>query len=268
MANNMQLVRPTAKNSQKSLAVGSGNTLAKRLDTERGHLAEQLVLKMRVLANQAIPDDKQLQVAGAIWAGELIDAGIPPSKWDEMFTLARRSRKSASKAFMVTLDQVTDAWEHYLRGDTWSVAEEDWTGGGIRIEYCGQCDKGWIYYEQDGRMGQCLCWAVTTASNSYCFNRFSAAYELCYGSPYEASHEDLIRLHQLRTDCRTQMLTLDESFWDRAVRDYFSTEANHALKAFCESEVFNPGATGRSGEKTTEDFGIRTPPTIEELAAR
>ena len=65
---NMQLVKPTVKNSQKPSTAGVKKISREEAATNGARLAEQLIVKLRVLANQPQFDDKTLQVAGALWA--------------------------------------------------------------------------------------------------------------------------------------------------------------------------------------------------------
>jgi hypothetical protein len=190
---------------------------------------------MRLLFNQPALEVEALHATGLAWSAELVAAGIPPSKWDEMFSLARRSRPSASKAFMVVIDQVIDAWDHYLRGEQWDFEEEAWRPYRPPIVYCGNCQEGYVFRERvDKSYGRtqyaqtCLCLVEHSARNSYHFRRFSAAYELRYGTPYEASESDSASLWRLRDKVEKQL-------WDRAVEEYFSAAENHTLGAFCES---------------------------------
>src|SRR5262245_22112970 len=121
---NIQLAKPKPRSLTKLSTAGLVPSSQPAI--ERKRLGEQLIFKMRMLANQPMLDDQQLQIAGEIWADELIKAGIPPRLWDQMISLARRARPSSSKAFEVKIDQTIDAWEHYLHGYTWIIVEQAW----------------------------------------------------------------------------------------------------------------------------------------------
>jgi hypothetical protein len=211
-----------------------------------------LLVKIRALCNQAPLEVAQLQLTAGIWADELIKASIPPSKWEEMFSVARESRPSSSKAFVITADQVIDAWRHYgLRGSIWSdgqwIANRD-----KQIKFCGECRQGYRYetrevlrvgefgieesldppYFQEHPVGPCPCRSEQSARNSYWFRRFTAAWEIARGCEYEATSQDLLSLHSL-------IFASDgpsEHRWDEAIGEYLSTV--ETLNEFCMSAAF------------------------------
>jgi hypothetical protein len=199
--------------------------LAPQIDTGLIREAGKLVLNLYEVTNQTPLSPEQSQVRAGFWASALIEAGIPPSKWDAMATLARRARPSASKAFVITVDQMIDAWDHYLVGDRWNVQEQAWRAYRPPIVYCGKCEQGEIPVEVTEEVhGQprsrtvyktCPCKIEYSARNCYHFRRFSDAYELRYGTPYEASESDLASLYKVKDE-------VDNLSWDSLVEERFS----------------------------------------------
>src|SRR6266511_2858992 len=185
---------------------------ARRSDTDTDvRRAGALILKARNLGGQSPLELEALKATAAIWADELIKAGIPPRLWDEMFTLARKARPVSSKGFMVTADQVIDTWEHYLRGHRWIFEEK------IEERY------GEQYTRRVGRT--CYCVIAQRARNSYRFRRFSAAYEIRWGSRYKPSKSDLISLYESR---------VGDLLWDDMVDEYCSDAEPPTLKGLYE----------------------------------
>jgi len=199
--------------------------------------AGALILKARNLGGQSPLELEALKATAAIWADELIKAGIPPRLWDEMFTLARKARPVSSKGFMVTADQVIDTWEHYLRGHRWIFEDGEWQECDLLIHYCDECrsDKGIVFEEKiEERYGEqytrrvgrtCYCVIAQRARNSYRFRRFSAAYEIRWGSRYKPSKSDLISLYESR---------VGDLLWDDMVDEYCSDAEPPTLKGLYE----------------------------------
>jgi hypothetical protein len=255
---NLRLARAKTKNSLESTRAGKLDL--QRLTTERAILAEQLILKIRILANQSAPEEKQLQAAGALWADELIRAGIPPRQWGEIVSMARRARPSSGKAFMITVDQIIDAWDHYLLGEDWSAEDQEWRRYYSPRAYCGHCDQGLIrvveefdppdkYYGHRREFHQtCRCQVERTARNSYFFRRFAAAYEVNYGAEYEPTDADLNAVYRL-------LSKLKKPLWDRALGEWLASAPDEPTL-----EVFCANSAGQGSEsRPVEDFGIRSP---------
>lgn len=246
------LVRVAAKTPERVstglLAVSADSRLAKQ--------AGQLVIKLRALYNQPQLEIEQLKVTGVAWAEELIKAGVPPSRWDEMAGLARQWRPSASKAFAITCDQVIDVWQHYgLRGSTWRDGE--WVGNytSKQTKFCGECRKGYRFvsreamrmnafgiqesydppYFQEHSVGPCRCQSEYRARDSYYFRRFAAAYEIAYGRGYEVAEAELFTLYEL-TNVNNCPLTWE--CWDEALREYLVEAKAPTLEDFCACEAF------------------------------
>jgi hypothetical protein len=206
------------------------------LATKRAIFAEELLMKQRYLANQPMPEVKQSEAAGEIWAKELIRAGIPPRLWDEIFTLAHESRPASSIAFMINADQVILAWKHFLHGHKWDFREETWKEcDRVIINYCGECDKGEVRreviterYGKRFAYDKCYCFIAPHARNSYPFRRFCAAFEIRYNTRYKRSKDelkdDLISLYHSR---------IDDSLWDSMVDRYISEADNPTVKGLC-----------------------------------
>jgi len=210
-----------------------------RAPEQLAKLAGQLIMKLRIRANQPPLELDQLKVAASVWADELHEAGCPPRLWDEMMRLAGDARPSKTQAFAVTLDQIIHAWKHYLLGHTWSIEEEAWYETDLLITYCGECKEGYIVHEEFIEMygerltrpvrNQCFCIINQRTRNSYHFRRFSAAFEIRHEAPYKASRDDVVSLDQFRPGdlfCNSE--------WDRHVDKYVLQGETPTLKALCE----------------------------------
>ncbi len=249
---NLQLAR-----RQERTLETAPNGLSVRPTEKQAKLAAQLVIKLRVLVNQPALDVDQLKAAGAIWAEELIKAGIPPRRWDEVMTLARQFRPSASKAFAITCDQMIDVWDHHiLRGSKWVdgewVADRD---GSQQTRFCGECRRGYRYVSRELKhlnewgaevsfdpphfeehcVGTCQCQTEYRVRDSYFFRRFAAAWEIARGAEYQPTSADLLSLSELKNCDRAP---LKRQHWDGAIPEYFATADNPTLRGFCASEAF------------------------------
>jgi hypothetical protein len=245
------LVRAQAKTLEKA-----PNGFLVSPDSPSAKRAGLLLVKVRALYNQPPLETEQLKVVAVAWAEELIKAGIPPRRWEEMATLARQFRPTASKAFMITCDQIIDCWNHYwLRDSTWS--DGDWRAkhSDEQTKFCGECRRGyrmvkremtrtnqWGVEEsydppqfEDYPAGSCRCKIEYRARNSYFLKRFEAAYEIAYGREYEIAGEDLASLTDL-SGVANYPLKWDR--WDGALGEYFLTAKAPTLEEFCASEAF------------------------------
>src|SRR5262249_34983087 len=109
---NIQLVKPQQTITER--ATNGHTAMAPRSENEQVKAAARLVLNLYELTNQAPLSKEQLHTRAMHWAGALLEAGIPPRRWDEVATLARKFRPSASKAFAITADQVLDVWDNHI----------------------------------------------------------------------------------------------------------------------------------------------------------
>jgi hypothetical protein len=198
---------------------------------------------MRVRASQPVPDDRTLQITGQVWAEDLIAGAIPPSKWETAFNLAARARSSANKAFMVTLDQILDAWEHWLLGDEWIAGADghDWKRRDVSVVYCGECQQGHRYEEREvEERGQkrvrsvaipCPCWQIPLGRDSYHYRRFAAAYEIATGRIYEPSDQDLVNFFEIKHK-------REIPDWGPAADQYCAQDPEPTLTGFAKSEFY------------------------------
>jgi hypothetical protein len=230
-----KLANPNNKNSLKPV---SGFLVpAGKSDTKYARLAGALIAKTRRLFDKPALELDTLKQVATDWADELIGAGCPPRLWETIFRIAGFARPWANKGFMVTSDQVIGAWYNYLIGNQWDDGEQAWRPYYPPITYCGKCEKGHVaikvsedVYGPRTVHKDCECKIQYWARNSHHFRRFSASYELRYGTPYEASESDLASLYRLKDE-------IENRTWGNEVDKYFSGAENPTLEAFCATWV-------------------------------
>jgi len=200
-----------------------------------------LIIKIRLLFNQPMLDDQHLQLAGGVWAQELIKAGIPPRQWDDMATRARQA-SGHNKAFPPTCDEIIDQWREWLKSEVTQYA------------FCGDCEHGQLNGQYEikctdrwGRetsydppqfhryvAGVCRCKKIFEARQEYPYRRFAADYDIKFGREYEPSDEDLVSLYELMHGAHMP----SGDTWRSALTDYLESTPNPTVEGFCASEAF------------------------------